>query len=390
MQKTVPALPHLRSQFLLRPDITYLNFGSFGACPKPIFERYQQYQLELEQEPVQFIVQTGLAYLAESRKALATYLHADADDLVYVINPSHAVNIVAKSLLLKPGDEVLTSSWEYGACDRTWQYYCDKSGATYVKQPIRLPIESAEDFVAQFLKGISDKTKLIFLSHITSSTALRFPVELIIKEATKRGILTFIDGAHAPGQIPLDLTSLNVDFYTGACHKWMMTPKGSSFLYAKKSQQSLLDPLVISWGYNSDHPSHSRFLDYHQTQGTRDFSAFLCIPAAIDFMEENNWEQVSAACRALVLDNAPRFYELLGAKPLAPLREEFILQLCSFQLPTTDAERIKSILFNDYKIEVPVMRHGDKVFLRYSIQAFNSQADLDQLYNALAVIKNQF
>ncbi len=390
MQKTVPALPHLRSQFLLRSDITYLNFGSFGACPKPIFDRYQQYQLELEQEPVQFIVQTGLDYLATSRQALATYLHADADDLVYVVNPSHAVNIVAKSLSLKPGDEVLTSSWEYGACDRTWQYYCDKSGASYIKQPIRLPIESAEDFVAQFLKGISDKTKLIFLSHITSSTALRFPVELIIKEATKRGILTFIDGAHAPGQIPLNLTSLGVDFYTGACHKWMMTPKGSSFLYAKKSKQSLLDPLVISWGYNSDHPSHSRFLDYHQTQGTRDFSAFLCIPAALEFMQQNSWEQVSAACRALVLDNAPRFYELLGAKPLAPLREEFILQLCSFQLQTNDAERIKSILFNEYKIEVPVMRHGDKVFLRYSIQAFNSQADLDQLYNALAAIKNQF
>ena len=390
MQKTAPALPNLRSQFLLRPDITYLNFGSFGACPKPVFERYQQYQLELEQEPVQFIVQTGLEYLATSRKALAAYLQADSDDLVYVVNPSHAVNIVAKSLSLKPGDEILTSSWEYGACDRTWQYYCDKSGATYIKQPIRLPIESAEDFVAQFLQGISDKTKLIFLSHITSSTALRFPVESIIREATRRGILTFIDGAHAPGQLPLNLTSLGVDFYTGACHKWMMTPKGSSFLYAKKSKQSLLDPLVISWGYNSDHPSHSRFLDYHQTQGTRDFSAFLCIPAALEFMQQNNWEQVSAACRALVLDNAPRFYELLGAKPLAPLREEFILQLCSFQLQTNDAERIKSILFNDYKIEVPVMRHGDKVFLRYSIQAFNSQADLDQLYNALAVVKDQF
>ncbi|MFM1857499.1 MAG: hypothetical protein RLZ05_559 [Bacteroidota bacterium] len=390
MQKTAPALPDLRSKFLLRSDITYLNFGSFGACPKPVFDRYQQYQLELEQEPVQFIVQNGLEYLATSRKALAAYLQADSDDLVYVVNPSHAVNIVAKSLSLKPGDEILTSSWEYGACDRTWQYYCDKSGANYIKQPIRLPIESAEDFVAQFLQGISDKTKLIFLSHITSSTALRFPVESIIREATKRGILTFIDGAHAPGQIPLNLTSLGVDFYTGACHKWMMTPKGSSFLYAKKSQQSLLDPLVISWGYNSDHPSHSRFLDYHQTQGTRDFSAFLCIPAALEFMQQNSWEQVSAACRALVLDNAPRFYELLGAKPLAPLREEFILQLCSFQLQTNDAERIKSILFNEYKIEVPVMRHGDKVFLRYSIQAFNSQTDLDQLYNALAAIKNQF
>lgn len=380
----------LRSQFLLRPGITYLNFGSFGACPKPVFERYQQYQLELEQEPVQFIVETGLHYLAASRKALANYLQADPDDLVYVVNPSHAVNIVAKSLLLKPGDEVLTTNLEYGACDRTWQYYCEKAGAAYVRQPIQLPLENADNFVAQFVKGLTAKTKLIFLSHITSSTALRFPVELIIKEAQQRGILTFIDGAHAPGQIPLDLTNLGADFYTGACHKWMMTPKGSSFLFAKRERQPLLDPLVISWGYKSDHPSSSQFLDYHQTQGTRDFSAFLCIPAALDFMHQYKWEKVSASCRKLVLDNAPRFYELLGAKPLAPLREEFILQLCSFQLPTKDAERIKSILFNEYKIEVPVMRHGEKVFLRYSIQAFNSQADLDQLYNALVSIKNQF
>lgn len=380
----------LRSQFLLRPGITYLNFGSFGACPKPVFERYQQYQLELEQEPVQFIVETGLKYLAASRKALANYLQADPDDLVYVVNPSHAVNIVAKSLLLKPGDEVLTTNLEYGACDRTWQYYCEKAGATYVRQPIQLPIESAEDFVAQFVKGVTAKTKLIFISHITSSTALRFPVEQIINAAQQRGILTFIDGAHAPGQIPLDLTNLGADYYTGACHKWMMTPKGSSFLFAKRERQSLLDPLVISWGYNSDHPSTSQFLDYHQTQGTRDFSAFLCIPTALDFMHQYNWEKVSASCRKLVLENAPRFYELLGAKPLAPLREEFILQLCSFQLPTKDAERIKSILFNEYKIEVPVMRHGEKVFLRYSIQAFNSQTDLDQLYQALVSIKNQF
>ena len=297
---------------------------------------------------------------------------------------------MAKSLLLKPGDEVLTTNLEYGACDRTWQYYCEKAGATYVRQPIQLPIESAEDFVAQFVKGVTAKTKLIFISHITSSTALRFPVEQIIKAAQQRGILTFIDGAHAPGQIPLDLTNLGADYYTGACHKWMMTPKGSSFLFAKRERQSLLDPLVISWGYNSDHPSTSQFLDYHQTQGTRDFSAFLCIPTALDFMNEYNWEKVSASCRKLVLENAPRFYELLGAKPLAPLREEFILQLCSFQLPTKDAERIKSILFNEYKIEVPVMRHGEKVFLRYSIQAFNSQTDLDQLYQALVSIKNQF
>ena len=380
----------LRQQFFLRSDITYLNFGSFGACPRPVFEQYQRYQLELEQEPVQFIVETGLQYLAASRKALATYINADPDDLVYVVNPSHAVNIVAKSIALQPGDQILTTSLEYGACDRTWEFYCSKAGAQYIKQPIRLPLISQEDFVDQFFKGVTAKTKLIFLSHITSSTALRFPVELIIKEAQKRGLLTFIDGAHAPGQLPLDLKELDADFYTGACHKWMMTPKGSSFLFAKRERQSMLEPLVVSWGYKSDHPSHSSFLDYHQTQGTRDFSAFLCIPAALAFMENNNWNQVSAACRALVLQNAPRFFELLGATPLAPLDDRFILQLCSFKLPTQDAERVKSILFNQYRIEVPVMRHGTDVYLRYSIQAFNSQEDLDKLYNVLAAIKHQF
>ena len=382
--------PSLRQQFLLRPDITYLNFGSFGACPRPVFEQYQRYQLELEQEPVQFIVETGPKYLAESRKALANFVNSDSDDLVYVVNPSHAVNIVAKSLALQPGDEILTTSLEYGACDRTWEFYCSKSGAHYIKQPIRLPLVSKEEFVDQFFKGVTSKTKLIFLSHITSSTALRFPVELVVKEAQKRGLLTFIDGAHAPGQLPLDLKALDADFYTGACHKWMMTPKGSSFLFAKRERQALLEPLVVSWGYKSDHPSHSAFLDYHQTQGTRDFSAFLCIPAALQFMENNNWNQVSVACRALVLENAPRFFELLGASPLAPLNDQFILQLCSFKLPTQDAERIKSILFNQYHIEVPVMRHGADVYLRYSIQAFNSQGDLDKLYEALKAIKHQF
>jgi isopenicillin-N epimerase len=382
--------PELRAQFLLRSDVTYLNFGSFGACPRPIFERYQQFQLELEQEPVQFIVDTGLRYLAESRKALGNYLHADADDLVYVVNPSHAVNLIAKSLRLSAGDEILTTNLEYGACDRAWQYYCEKAGARYVRQPIELPLQSKEHFVSQFLQGISANTKLIFLSHITSATALRFPVELIIKEAKSRGILTFIDGAHAPGQIELNLTELGADIYTGACHKWMMTPKGSSFLYVRRSLQDQFDPLVISWGYRSDNPSHSQFLDYHQTQGTRDFSAFLCTPAALAFMEKYNWPLVAAECRSLVHMNAPRFCSLLETAPLAPLHEDFILQLMSFKLSTTEAERVKATLFNDYHIEVPVMRQGNEVYLRYSINAFNTQEDLDRLYDAMRVIVKSF
>lgn len=382
--------PELRAQFLLRSDITYLNFGSFGACPRPIFERYQQFQLELEQEPVQFIVNTGLHYLAESRKALASYIHADAEDIVYLVNPSHAVNLIAKSLGLTAGDEILTTNLEYGACDRAWQYYCEKAGARYVRQPIELPLQSKEHFVSQFLQGISAKTKLIFLSHITSATALRFPVELIIKEAKARGILTFIDGAHAPGQIELNLTELGADIYTGACHKWMMTPKGSSFLYVKRDLQNQFDPLVISWGYRSDNPSSSQFLDYHQTQGTRDLSAFLCTPAALAFMEKYNWPLVAAECRSLVHANAPRFYKLFDTAPLSPLHEDFILQLVSFKLRTTEAEKVKAILFNDYRIEVPVMRQGNDVYLRYSINAFNTQEDLDRLYEAMRVIVKSF
>ena len=248
----------LKQQFLLRDDITFLNFGSFGACPIPVFETYQNFQRELEQEPVDFFLVKGPQYLSTSKAALANYIKCKADDIVYVTNPSYGVNIIAKSLDLQPGDEVLTTNLEYGACDKTWKYYCTKKGAKYVRQKIRFPLESKEDFIEQFLQGITDKTKLIFISHITSSTGLRLPVEEICALAKERGILTFVDGAHAPGQIDLNLSTLGADIYTGACHKWMLTPKGSSFLYVNEKFQHLFDPLIISWGYDSVSPSHSQ------------------------------------------------------------------------------------------------------------------------------------
>jgi len=373
----------LKSQFLLQEGITYLNFGAFGACPRPVFERYQQYQLELEQEPTQFITVNGLQYLKQSREALAAFLNCNADDVVYVTNPSYGVNIVAKSFPLKEGDEVLTSNLEYGACDRTWSYYCEKKGAKYVRQEIKFPLQSKEEFIEQFFKGLTSKTRIVFLSHITSSTGLRLPVEEVCTIAKQKGLLTFIDGAHAPGQLPINLHELDADFYTGACHKWMLTPKGSSFLYVKKELQNLCDPLLISWGYNSARPSKSQFLDYHQLQGTRDFSAFLTIPSAINFMKENNWPEVAQSCRAITMSNADRFRDLLKTEPLHNSKEDFIFQMCSTLIKTKEPEQLHQLLFDKYNIEIPVMQHEHLTLLRYSIQAFNAQHDLDLLYNAL-------
>ena len=376
-------MSNIKSQFLLRDDVTFLNFGSFGACPKPIFERYQQYQLELEQEPVQFITVTGLQYLKQSREALAAYINCPADDVVYVTNPSYAVNIIAKSFHLQKDAEILTTNLEYGACDRAWNYYCKKVGAKYIRQPITLPIPSKEDLINEFFKGLTSRTKLVFISHLTSSTGLRMPVEEICAIAKQKDILTFVDGAHAPGQLPLNLQTLQADIYTGACHKWMMTPKGSSFLYVKNEHQHLFDPLIVSWGYQSTAPSQSQYLDYHQMQGTRDFSAFLCIPNAIEFMQQNNWSAVSKTCKEMVQQNAPRFCKLLKATPTAPITDDFICQLYSTPIKTKQPLELHRHFFNQYKIEVPVMPHGDNVFLRYSIQAFNTQNDLDKLYNAV-------
>jgi isopenicillin-N epimerase len=243
--------------------------------------------------------------------------------------------------------------------------------------------------VAEFFKGVSSKTKLVFISHITSSTALRLPVEEICAAAKEKGIFTFVDGAHAPGQVSLNLQDSPFDFYTGACHKWMMTPKGSSFLYVKKELQHMVDPLVVSWGYNALFPSHSAFLDYHQMNGTRDYSAFLTIPAAIQFMRDHNWPKIAADCRKLVQQNAPAFCELLGSEPLAPVNDDFILQLFSAEIKTTEPEKLYRHFFDNYKIEIPVMRHGDKVYLRYSINAFNSQQDLDTLFAAVKEVKSK-
>ena len=205
----------LKEYFLLDPNIVFLNHGSYGATPKPVFEAYQKWQLRLERQPVLFLGRELNQLMLEARQALGNYLNADADELVFIPNATHGVNIIAHSLRLQPGDEILTTDHEYGACDYTWDFVCSKNGARYVHQPIPLPVHTREEIVEQFWRGVTPQTRVIYLSHITSATALRLPVEELCRRAREAGILTVVDAAHSPGQIPVNLSTLGADVATG-------------------------------------------------------------------------------------------------------------------------------------------------------------------------------
>tara|TARA_B100000809_G_scaffold94798_1_gene93453 strand:- start:5208 stop:6362 length:1155 start_codon:yes stop_codon:yes gene_type:complete len=378
----------MKNKFLLNPEITHLNHGSFGACPKSIFEDYQKWQLELERNTVQFITKTGEDQLKIAKQALGHFINCDWDDLIYVTNPTTAMNIVIKGLELNEGDEILTTNHEYGAIDRTWKYYCAKTGSKYVQQNISIPIQSKEKFLTEFWLGLTPKTKYIFLSQITSSTALIFPVKEICDKAKELGLTTIIDGAHVPNHIPLNLKELNPDIYTGACHKWMLTPKGSSFLYVSKALQDQLDPLVISWGYDAEHPSNSKYQDYHQYQGTRDFSAFLTIPKALQFFKENDWETKKKECRDLLKHYYPIVANELGKKPICPVTNEFLGQICSIPINTSDNIALHDLLYDKYKIEIPVFKLNDSTYIRISFQAYNSGHEIEYLLDSIKDIKS--
>ncbi len=376
----------MKSQFLLDNTITFLNHGSFGACPKPIFEEFQRLQLELEQEPVNFIQKKLPIYLKEAKKPLAKFIGCSEKDFFFTPNPTFAINTIMRSLNLQSGDEILSTNHEYGAMDRTWNFYCKKSGVKYVRQEISLPISSKEQLLEEFWKGYNSKTKVVFLNQISSSTALIFPVKEICDKAKELGLITIVDGAHVPGHIDLNLSELNPDFYTGTLHKWMLAPKGSSFLFVKKEFQDNINPLVISWGYESLAPSDSQFLDYHEYQGTQDVSQYLCTPKVIEFLYQNNWKEKSKACRKIVLDNYKRFCDLVGTQSICPISEEFLGQMASIPIRTEQPMELKELLYTKYRIQIPIMLLNDAVYMRYSINAYNSQEDLEVLYQAVSDI----
>jgi isopenicillin-N epimerase len=360
----------VRDEFLLDPDVVFLNHGSFGACPRPVFERYQAWQRELEREPVDFIVGRLPELLATARAALADYVGASPDDLTFVQNAGTGVNIAARSLDLEPGDEILTTSLEYGACNFAWEWLCERTGARYVRADLPLPLG---DVVDRLFAGRTERTRAVFVSHVTSETGVRLPVEEILARARAEGLVTIVDGAHAPGQLPLDLDGLGADFYAGNCHKWLCAPKGSGFLHVRPEHQERIDGAIVSWGYEDP----AGFISRTEEQGTRDPAAYLAVPDAIAFQRDRGWDEVQARCRALTLEARDRLCGLLGTEPIAP--DEMLLQMASVRLPRPDPN-LSRRLFEEHRIEIPVMR--DRL-IRISVAAYTTWEDVERLLDAL-------
>jgi isopenicillin-N epimerase len=381
---------NLARQFLLREDVVFLNHGSFGACPRPVFAAYQNWQLELEGQPVEFLGRKLTEHMRTARVALAAELGASPEDLVGLTNATLGLNIVAQSLDLKPGDQILTTDHEYSALEKTWAYVARRTGAEIVVVKVPMPLLTESQFIDTIIAGMTERTRVLFLSHITSPTALLFPIEPAIAEARRRGIWSVIDGAHTPGHIKLDLDALGADFYSGNCHKWMMAPKGSAFLHARRELQPLLNPLVIShgWTAQSKEPGakgafgNSPFVDEIEVQGTRDPSAWLTVPAALAYRHDNDWDAVAAHCHALAQDTARRLGELTGLAPLSA--PEFCApQMVAMPVPECDVDQLKIDLIDKYNIEIPVFKWQDICIVRVSVQGYNSKPQMDLLIAAL-------
>jgi isopenicillin-N epimerase len=366
----------LRHEFLLDPGVAFLNHGSFGACPRPVFNRYQAWQQELEHEPVDFLARRLLELLDAARGALADYLGCHAEDLAFVPNATTGVNLAARSLDLRAGDEVLATGLEYGACDLAWEWVCRRAGAHYVRAPIPLPLRDSDELIDALFARASERTRAIFVSHVTSTTALILPVGEILDRARSRGVVTIVDGAHAPAQVPLHLGELGADFYSGNAHKWLCGPKGAGFLHVRPEHQERVDAAIVSWGYTEGRSFSQRI----EEQGTRDPAAWLTVPEAIGFQAERDWDDVRGRCRLLVREARRELCDLLQTEALVP--DVMLAQMATVRLPRP-APNLSERLFTRHRVEIPVGGDQDDL-LRVSVAAYTTREDIDRLLAALA------
>ena len=384
-----------RPRWSLDPAITFLNHGSFGACPRAVLEAQARFRERMESEPVRFFVRELEPLLDAARAALGAFVGADPDDLAFVPNATAGVNTVLRSLALEPGDELLTTDHEYNACRNALEAVAGRARARVVIAPVPLPVSSPDEVVEAVLARVGPRTRFALVDHITSQTGLVFPVARIVEELARRGVDVMIDGAHAPGMLPLDVGALGAAYYTGNCHKWICAPKGAAFLHVRRDRQADIRPLSISHGANAPRTCRSKFRLEFDWTGTLDPSAYLCVPEAIRCMGSllpGGWPALMAHNRATALAARALLCEALGCAPPSP--EAMIGALAVVPLPDGRGEAPSSPLYLDplqdallerWGVEVPVIPWPapPRRLLRISAQIYNERADYERLAGAL-------
>jgi isopenicillin-N epimerase len=383
--------------WLLDPEIIFLNHGAFGACPRRVLEFQGEWRARMERQPLQFLARELETHLDSARESLAQFVGAETDDLVFVPNATNGVNTILRSLDFQPGDELLTTDHEYNASRNALDFVAERSGARVVVAKIPFPFHNEDELIMPILECVTARTKLALIDHITSQTGIVLPIAEIVSRLNARGIDTLVDGAHAPGMVPLNLKKIGAAYYTGNCHKWLCAPKGAALLYVRRDKQKFIRPLTISHGANSARKDRSRFLIEFGWQGTFDPSAVLSVPEAIRFIGSQmpgGWPEIMARNRALAL--AARKILCAGLKISEPCPEEFISSLAAIPIPDASKGALPKLPFNEYplqdalrtkhQIEVPVISWPapPKRLLRISAQLYNSLPQYHRLATALA------
>jgi isopenicillin-N epimerase len=384
------------SLFPLDPKTVFLNHGSFGCCPIAVLDHQQELRMQLERQPVKFYQRDFEPLLDRSREALGEFIGANGDDLVYVSNATAGVNTVLRSLSFKPGDELLVSNHEYNACRNAIHYAADRCGATVVTIEIPFPLKSDNEVLDSIMSKVTDKTRLLLIDHVTSQTGLVLPVKEIVQSLSERGIDTLVDGAHAPGMIPLEIDKLDAAYYTGNCHKWLCAPKTAGFLHVRKDKQSEIRPLTISHGANSPRSDRSRFQIEFGWMGTRDPSAALSVPFVIEYLDKQvpgGWAKIMERNRQLAIAARTLILQALDTPPPSP--DSMIGSLASIPLPDSQLEKpYQSLKYLDYWQEPLIEKHGIEVpvitwpnhpkrLVRISAQLYNSLPQYKLLADAL-------
>jgi isopenicillin-N epimerase len=369
----------------IRPDTIYLNHGSFGPPPLVVQQARREWQLRLDEQPMDFFVRQLEPTWFAVRERLAKFVGTAAENLIFVDNATVGMNIVADSFQLAAGDEVLLTNHEYGAVERIWDRACRLVGAHRKTVELPLPLATSEETVERIFHAVTPRTKLIVISHITSPTAVTLPVKAVCDAARERGIATCIDGPHALVQEDVSLDELDCDFYTASCHKWLSAPFGTGFLYAAPAHQARIRPPYLSWG-RLPPTQPNRWADEFLWSGTRDYAAIFAIPAAIDFIEQIGLETFRNHAHGLARYARQQLMELTGLEPIVPDDPRWYCSMAHVPLPPGPRQPLQEQLWQQFHIEVPIVEWNGGRYVRVSCHLYNEAAQIDELVRGLRAL----